>query len=107
VIGRVIQLLEALHKAFVTDKNAGVELTGSKVEEQKTETDAVANVLTFSANISAIEIYHEDVTRQQFTVNGITLNVPPKVGYRTPVGGTPAATVTIPAGVSCIVGRLT
>jgi hypothetical protein len=82
-----------------------VVLIGCKLEEQKTNADAVDNVITFAENITAIEIYHAESTWQQFTVNGITLNIPAG-GYRTPIGGTPGATVTIPAGVDCIVGRL-
>ena len=82
-----------------------VTLSGTKVAEHLTEADAVANVLTFSAPIGVIEIYHESATRQAFTVNNITLYVPPGY-YRTPVDGVPSAEVTIPAGVSCIVGRL-
>lgn len=81
------------------------QLSGSKLTEQKTNADAVANVITFSTNIYAIEIYHEAATWQVFIVNGITLQIPPG-GYRTPIGGTPGLTVTIPAGLTCIVGRL-
>ena len=83
-----------------------VQLSGSILQEQKTNTDAVANVITMSANISASEIYHEAVTWQTFIVNGVTFQVPAG-GYRTPVGGTPGATVTIPTGLTCLVGRLT
>lgn len=82
-----------------------VSLSGSILQEQKTQADAVANVITFSTNIVCIEIYHEAATWQTFIVNGLTLQIP-SGGYRTPVGGTPAATVTIPAGLNCIVGRL-
>ena len=82
-----------------------VQLSGSTLAEQKTNADAVANVLTFTENISAIEIYHEEATWQTFTVNGISLTIPAG-GYRTPIAGTVAKTVTIPAGVNCIVGRL-
>ena len=80
------------------------QLSGSILAEQLTNDDAVANVLTFSENISIIEIFHEELTWQKFTVNGVTLTVPGG-GYRSPIGGTPAATVTIPS-ISCIVGRL-
>jgi len=80
-------------------------VVGSLLNEQKDHTDAVANVITFSANISAIEIYHEETTWQTFIVNGLTLVVPAG-GWARPIGGTPAATVTIPAGIDCIVGRL-
>ena len=87
----------------ITD-TVDVQLSGSILAEQLTNDDAVANVLTFSENISIIEIFHEETTWQEFIVNGITLTVPGG-GYRSPIGGTPAATVTIPS-ISCIVGRL-
>lgn len=82
-----------------------VVLSGSCLREQLTDADAVANVLTFSENITAIEIFHESVYWQEFIVNGLTITVPAG-GYRTPVGGTPSMQVTIPVGVPCIVGRL-
>ena len=82
-----------------------VTLSGSIVAEQKTQADAVANVITFTGDINAIEIYHESATWQDFIVNGITLKVP-SGGYRTPIGGVVAKTVTIPAGLNCVVGRL-
>ena len=82
-----------------------VQLSKNKLEEQKTQANAVANVITFTGDINAIEIYHEEATWQDFTVNGITLKIP-SGGYRTPIGGTVAKTVTIPANVDCIVGRL-
>ena len=78
---------------------------GNILAEQKTQVDAVANVITFSKDIYAIEIYHSEATAQQFTVNGIELTVPAN-GYRTKIGGTLGKTVTIPTGVNCIVGRL-
>lgn len=80
-------------------------LKGSRVEEVLTESDAVSGVLTFAANISSIEIYHNEDTPQEFIVNGITLVIGPG-GWRSPVGGTPSNTVTIPAGVNCVVARL-
>jgi len=82
-----------------------VQLTGSILQEQKTQADAVENIITFSANISNIEIYHEEVTWQTFIINGLTLLIPAG-GYRTPIGGVAAATITIPAGIDCLVGRL-
>jgi hypothetical protein len=78
---------------------------GSRLAQQLRETDAVSNVLTFAEPITAIEIYHEAAGWQTFTVNGLTLTVPPG-GYRTLLGGTPGTTVGIPAAVACIVGRL-
>lgn len=82
-----------------------VQVSGSILAEQLDQSDAVTNVLTFSANITAIEIYHEESTWQTFTVNGIAFKIPAG-GYRTPVAGTAGATVTIPAGINCLVGRL-
>jgi hypothetical protein len=83
----------------------GISILGCVLQEQKTNADAVDDVITFAANIAVIEIYHAESTWQQFAVNGITMNIPAG-GYRTPIGGTPGATVTIPASVECIVGRL-
>lgn len=70
-----------------------------------TTTQGTNLAITFTLNILAVEIYHEEATWQTFTVNGLALKIPAG-GYRTPVGGTPATTVAIPAGISCIVGRL-
>ena len=82
-----------------------VDIKGSILVEQKTQADAVANVITFSANISAIEIYHEELTWQDFIVNGLPIKIPAG-GYRTPIAGVSATTVTIPDGINCLVGRL-
>jgi len=95
----------AVVKANQISGDQKVTLSGSKLAEQLTEADANANVLTFAANIGAIEIYHEEATWQEFVVNGLTVNVPAGY-YRTAVEGVASAEVTIPAGVSCIVGRL-
>lgn len=78
---------------------------GNILVEQQTQADAVADIITFTKDIYAIEIYHSEATAQKFTVNGIELTVPAN-GYRTKIGGTLAKTVTIPTGVNCIVGRL-
>lgn len=85
--------------------NLIVNAIGIVLEEQLTNVDAVDNVLTFSKNISNIEIYHNEATWQEFIVNGLTLTIPAG-GYRTAVGGTPGLTVGIPIGINCIVGRL-
>lgn len=81
-----------------------VEVAGNLLQEQKTQADAVDNVITFSENITAIEIFHAEDTWQQFVVNGITLNIPAG-GYRTPIAGVAGTTVVIP-NIKCIVGRL-
>lgn len=76
------------------------QLSGSSAaEDSLTEADAVANVITFDAPVTAIEIVHSEETRQTFIVNGISLKVHGG-GWRSPVGGTPAATVTLPSGVT-------
>ena len=80
-------------------------LIGSTVEESKTQADADSNVITFSANIDGVEIYHAEDTGQEFVVNGITLAVPAG-GWRALIGGTPGKTVTIPANVDCTVARM-
>ena len=80
-------------------------LTGSILAEQKNNTNAVNNVITFSAPITAVEIIHEESTWQTFIVNGISFKVPQGV-YSRSIGGTPSAEVTIPTGITCAVGRL-
>lgn len=78
---------------------------GTVIVEQKTQENATSNKVTFSAAIKAIEIYHAEATAKDFIVNGLTLKIPAG-GYRTRVGGTPSAEVTIPASVTCILNRL-
>ena len=90
---------------FETDNPGKVKLTGSSIEEQLSNTDAVDNVLTFTKPITAAEIIHEEVTWQTFIVNGISLKLPKGIWSRS-VGGTPSTEVTIPAGINCAVGRL-
>lgn len=74
--------------------------------QQKTQADAVAGVLTFSANISVIEIYNTDATNAGvFTVNGLAINVPAGKSYMTAIGGTPGPTVSITGATTYIVSR--
>lgn len=75
------------------------------LEEQKTQANAVGDVITFNEDINVIDIFHSEALWQQFVVNGITLTVPPG-GWRTAIGGTIGKTVEIPNGINCIVGRL-
>ena len=93
----------ALELAEDTEVVAGIK--GSRAVETLTDTDAVADVITFSAAIEAVEIWHNQAGLEEFVVNGITLSVGPG-GWARPVGGTPAVTVTIPSGVACAVTRL-
>lgn len=82
-----------------------VRQIGSMIDEQLTQADAESNVLTFTEDIFALDIFHNEATWQQFIVNGITLTVP-SGGHTALVAGTAGKTVTIPEGVNCIVSRL-
>lgn len=78
-------------------------LSGQQVaEDSQTESDATSNVLTFAANIYAVEIYHSEATPQEFEINGLTISIAAG-GWRSEIGGEPAATVTLPSGVTGIV----
>ena len=57
MIGRVIQLLEALYKAVVTDKNAGFALTGSNVLK-----GVVQNVTTAGTRVQLPDYPCREVT---------------------------------------------
>jgi len=81
-------------------------LPNQTLVEQKTQVDAVAGVLTFSANVGAIEIYNTDATNAgTFIVNGVTLNVPATKSFMSVIGGTPSPTVTIAGPTTYIVSR--
>lgn len=82
-------------------------LTGSMLEEQLTEADAVAGVLTFAENVFAIEIVNTDaVNAGVFTVNGLGINLPAdKVFTKTIIGGTASPTVTVTGATTYIVTR--
>jgi hypothetical protein len=104
----IADLFDALYKALVIDKNAGVDakLTGSNLQEQKTEADAVGGVLTFSKPIQYIELYNTDETNAGvFTVNGIAITVPVGKVFNSGIGGTPSAQVTITGATKYIVSR--
>ena len=80
-----------------------VGITGSSAaEDSQTEADATSDVLTFAAPVAAIEIYHSEATAQDFVVNGLTLTIAAG-GWRSPVGGTPSAEVTLPSGVTGVI----
>ena len=81
-------------------------LPNQTLVEQKTQVNATAGVLTFSANINAIEIYNTDVTNAGvFTVNGVAINVPATKVFNTVIGGTPSAMVTVTGATTYIVSR--
>lgn len=80
-------------------------VVGTRVAEVQTEADATENILTFEENIIAVEIWHDEIERQEFIVNGIDITVPAG-GWRSLIGRTSGNTVGIPAGIACIVTRL-
>ena len=84
---------------------ATTSILGARLEESRTQADAVANVITLEEMVEAIEIYHEEANTQVFTVNGLSINVAAG-GWARLIAGTPSTEVTIPAGVDCIVNRL-
>lgn len=103
--GRGEPWTEIQYVNIANDQPISMSLSGSNVAEMQDQSDATADVLTFSENITSIEIYHSEATPQSFTVNGLTLIVAAG-GWRSPIAGTPGATVGIPTGVNCIVARL-
>ena len=75
-------------------------------ESSKTETDAVAGVVTFSDVVSCIEIYNSDAGNTgTFNVNGIDVVVPPSKTWKDAIGGTPSAEVTISGATTYILNR--
>lgn len=76
------------------------------LQEQKTEANATAGTLTFSENISIIEIFNTHATSTGvFTVNGIAITVPAKASFQAAIGGTPGKTVAVTGTTTYIVGR--
>jgi len=85
---------------------APVQLTGSNLQEQLTEADAISGVLTFTETIGEIEIYNRDAVNDgTFIVNGISIIVPKGEAFQAKIGGTPSANVTVSGSTSYIVGR--
>lgn len=97
--------IDAIYDALVTNKNAGVEILGSKIVETQDQDDAAGNELTFAENIIGVEIHHSEASAQNFVINGLTIKVVPG-GWRSLIGGIPSKKVIIPAGVNCVVARL-
>jgi hypothetical protein len=85
-----------------------VMIAGSTLQEQKTNTDAAAGVLTFSAVVSTIGIDNTDaVNPGVFIVNGINIKVPAGKSLKSPIGGTPSTQVTISGATTYTVSRYT
>jgi len=88
----------------------GVSIVGNlpnqTLVEQKTQENAVGGVLTFSANITCVEIYNTDaINNGTFTVNGLTIVVPATKSFMSPIGGTPSSTITVAGATTYIVNR--
>lgn len=97
IVGRAVAL---------AGSNSVMQLSGSMLQEEKTQADAVAGVVTFSENITFVEIKNTDTTNTGvFTVNGISITVPPGEAWKDGVGGTPGATVTIAGATTYILHR--
>ena len=63
-------------------------------------------ILTFSANISTVEIYNTDAANAGvFTVNGIDINIPATKVFKATIGGTASAVVTVTGATTYIVSR--
>jgi len=106
-------MLESIYKALVIDKNAGVSITGNlpnqTLAEQLTEANAVLGVLTFSSNVTCLQIYNSDaVNLGVFNVNGIDITVP--AGTATPkfsIGGIPSVNILVSGSTAYIMSRFT
>lgn len=83
-----------------------IQLTGSNLQEQLTETNATAGTVTFADFVKTIEIYNTDsVNSGLFTVNGITVKVPPGKVFKSVIGGTPSKNVTVTGATTYILSR--
>lgn len=106
---RLKQYQHAMEIDSTTDKpmqKVAAQLTGSKVEEQKTEMDATSGSLTFAENIEYIGIYNRDATNDGvFNVNGINITVPAGEAVDFHIGGTPSTTVTVTGATTYILTR--
>ena len=87
-------------------QKVSAQIAGSLLEEQLTNLQAVAGVLTFAEEIRFIEIYNRDVTNTGvFLVNNISITVPADSVVDFQIGGTPSKTVTVTGSTSYIVSR--
>lgn len=100
----IYRALEKLESSM-GDIYGRVRFAGNKVVEARSNHDASDNQITFQKSIYSIEIYHSQTEPKEFTVNGISMLVPPN-GWRSMIGGDPSNVVTIPSDIMCIVFRL-
>ena len=105
--GNKISYRQIIKKVYGPDSNTlGVQHPLDPVEEQLSDDDAdVNNILTFSEDINAVEIWHNETGLEEFEVNGLSLKIGPG-GWRSAIGGTASSEVEIPDGVECTVTRL-
>lgn len=100
------------NRAMALDENGKVmekvaaTLTGSKVEEQLTQANAVTGTLTFAEPIHFIGIYNRDTANDGvFNVNGINLTIPAGEFGDFHMGGTASNQVSVTGSTSYIVTR--
>lgn len=76
------------------------------VQEQKTQADAVDGVVTFAEGLTRVGIFNTDpVNEGVFTVNGITITVPPDTAFEATIGGVPNPAVAVSGATSYIITR--
>lgn len=98
--------LQAVDGLLKVEASITGSLPDETLQEQLTETDVVAGVLTFTENIFCVEIYNTDtVNKGTFTVNEIDIVVPSLKVFKSAVGGTPSTEVTVSGATSYIVSR--
>jgi hypothetical protein len=82
-----------------------VSLANQTLTEQKTQAHAVGGVVTFGANIVAIEIYNTSAVSGTFLVNGLSIVVPAGQSFMSVVGGVASPDVTISGATTYIISR--
>jgi len=109
MLGRLKSVEDKLESVESKLENVEARIKEQGVAEVKTEADAEGDpptTLIFDEPIKAVEISHDEDTRQNFVVNGITIPLAPSPGWRSSIEGDESNEVTIPEGISCVVKRL-
>ena len=105
VLAKLQEMDDKIQGVIDGSSPANTQLTGSKLQEQKTEADASSGIVIFSSDILAIELYNRDSVDGVFTVNNIAITVPADESFQATVGGTPSNEVSISGSTSYIIGR--